>query len=56
MKTYKIIIALVLFSIVLSSCTKGIIKELLKEEEVISEIFVADDGGIQDKTIKKDEE
>ncbi len=56
MKTYKIIIALVLFSIVLSSCTKDTINELSKEEKFISERFVSDEGGEQDKTVKKEEE
>lgn len=56
MKTYKIIIALVLFSIVLSSCTKDTIKELSKEEEFISERFVSDDGGKLYKIVKKKEE
>jgi len=56
MKIYKIIIALVLFSIVLSSCTKDNMDYLPKDEQLLSERFVADDGMTQKKTIKKDEE
>ena len=43
MKTYKIIVALILFSIVLSSCTKDVINDMDKEE-LLSERYVADDG------------
>lgn len=44
MKTYKIIIALFLFSLALTSCTKDTIKDLPEDEELLCTKFVADKG------------
>lgn len=56
MKTHRIIIALFLFSLALTSCTKDTIKDLPEDEKLLSTKFVADNGKKLEKTSNKKDE